>query len=90
MFYKFLAIAADFIPMAIALAGIIMLYKQPQKENHLKATLVLLGVGFIGTGILSWTRVHNETMHAHSDQSTNFSVSHRVTAFRPACTRPDD
>jgi hypothetical protein len=64
MFYKFLAIASDFIPMAIAVAGIIMSYKQPQKESHLKTTLVLLAVGFFGTAILSWTRIHNETVHA--------------------------
>lgn len=64
MFYNFLAVTADFIPLAIAVAGIIMSYKQPQKESHFKTTLILLAVGFIGTGILSWTRIHNETLHS--------------------------
>src|SRR6266571_1505790 len=27
---------------------------------------------------------------ADRDQSTNFSLSHRATTFRPACTRPDE
>lgn len=74
MLYKFLALVSDFIPMAIAVAGIIMSYKQPPKESHLKTTLILLGVGFVGTGVLSWTRTHNEDVHAQEVASQKTAI----------------
>src|ERR1019366_7397295 len=58
-----LSVMADFVPMAIATAGIIMSYKAPKKENHLLATLVLIACGFAGTGILTLARIRSEEAH---------------------------
>jgi hypothetical protein len=74
MFYKILAVVSDFIPLAIAVGGIIMSYKQPPEKSHLKTTLILLGVGIVGTLILSWTRIHNETLHTAEIQSQQQSI----------------
>ena len=58
-----LPILSDFVPIAMALVGIIMSYKQPKRESHLWTTVILLSACFIGTGILSWTRIRNEAAH---------------------------
>jgi hypothetical protein len=55
--------AADSVPMAIALVGIIMSYKQIDKDSHFTATVVLVIVGFVGTSILHWSRTREQAAH---------------------------
>ncbi len=54
---------SDFVPMSIALVGIIMSYKQPREKNHLAATTVLILAGVVGTGVLHWSRARDYAAH---------------------------
>jgi hypothetical protein len=54
---------ADFVPMLIAIAGIIMSYRQPKEKTHGLTTVVLIFVGLVGTGVLSAARTRNDTTH---------------------------
>jgi TctA family transporter len=58
-----LSVMADFVPMAIATVGIIMSYRTPKKEHHLRTTLILVVCGFVGTGILSLARIRSEAAY---------------------------
>lgn len=58
-----LSLMADFVPMAIATVGIIMSYRPPKREQHLRTTLILVVCGFVGTGILSLARIRGEAAH---------------------------
>jgi uncharacterized membrane protein len=58
-----LSLAADFVPMAIAMVGIIMSYRTPKKEHHLRTTLILIACGSVGTGIMSLVRIRSEAGH---------------------------
>ncbi|MGA2182842.1 MAG: hypothetical protein ABSH47_07415 [Bryobacteraceae bacterium] len=58
-----LSLMADVVPMAIAVVAIIMSYKSPKKEHHLRTTLTLIVCGFVGTGILSLARINSEASH---------------------------
>ena len=49
--------------MAIATVGIIMSYRPPKKEQHLRTTLILVVCGLIGTGVLSLQRIRGEAAH---------------------------
>jgi len=44
---SWLSVMADLVPMAIALVGIIISYKIPRKEHHLRTTLILIACGSI-------------------------------------------
>lgn len=54
---------SDFVPMAIAVVGIVMSYKQPKEKNHFAATVVLILSGFVGSGILHWSRTRDQSAH---------------------------
>jgi hypothetical protein len=54
---------ADFVPMLVAIVGIIMSYRQPRQKDHALATFVLIITGLGGTGILSWARLRGEATH---------------------------
>jgi hypothetical protein len=58
-----LSLMADFVPMAIAVVGIVMSYRTPKKEHHLRTTLILFACGFVGTGIMSLARIRGEAAH---------------------------
>jgi hypothetical protein len=58
-----LSVMADFVPMAIAVVGIVMSYRTPKKEHHLRTTLILITCGFVGTGIMSLVRMRGEATH---------------------------
>lgn len=58
-----LPLLADAVPMLIAVAGVVMSYKQPKRENHLVTTIVLIMFGLVGTSVMSWTRIRGEKAH---------------------------
>ena len=60
-----LPLLADAVPMLVAIAGVVMSYKQPKRESHFMATVVLFTVGLTGTGIMSWTRIRSERAHKY-------------------------
>src|ERR1017187_3862924 len=66
-----LSMLADFVPMAIALVGIVMSYRAPKKEHHFRTTVILIGAGLAGTGIMSWTRINNERAHRAEVEKLN-------------------
>jgi hypothetical protein len=58
-----LPLLADAVPMLVAIAGVVMSYKQPKRESHLMTTIVLFAVGVTGTAVMSWTRIRTEHSH---------------------------
>ncbi|MGA8013261.1 MAG: hypothetical protein WB949_12605 [Candidatus Acidiferrales bacterium] len=58
-----LSLLSDFVPMAIAMVGIIMSYLTPKKEHHLRTTLILVVAGLCGTGVMSLNRTRNDAVH---------------------------
>jgi len=68
--------------MAIAVVGIIMSYKQPEKKNHAFTTTVLIVSGLIGTGIMSLARIradaaHNAEVSQQRQDMTNLRVQNK-------------
>lgn len=66
-----LSLMADFVPMAIALAGIIMSYRAPRPEHHHRTTLILIICGLVGTAILSLARIRAEAAHKTETEGLN-------------------
>lgn len=58
-----LSVLADFVPMAVAIVGIIMSYRTPTREHHFRTTLILVFTGLVGTGILTLNRIRNDAIH---------------------------
>lgn len=54
----------DFVPMAVAIVGIIMSYKQPERQNRLRTTLILILTGLSGTLVIAWARHWTEARQA--------------------------
>jgi hypothetical protein len=69
-----LPLLADAVPMLVAIAGVVMSYKQPKRESHLMATVVLFAVGIVGTGVMSWTRIRTERAHRQEVKDLNGRV----------------
>src|SRR5208282_2695605 len=70
-----LSLMADFVPMAIATVGIIMSYRTPKKEHHLRTTLILVFCGLFGTGVLSLARLRNEAAHKSEMDQLNEKIA---------------
>lgn len=70
-FDLFLPLLADLVPLLIAVVGIVMSYRQPRKETHLMATVVLICAGLAGTAIISWNRIRTE--HAHKMETKDLN-----------------
>ncbi len=63
MLDKILSVLQDLIPMAVAIIGIIMSYKQPGSKSHKLTTIVLIVAGLAGSGILTWARMRADSAH---------------------------
>src|SRR5439155_22979784 len=68
----------DAVPMVVAIVGIIMSYKQPERRNHLRTTLVLVSTGILGTVVIAWAR---HRVEEKQNQAESQKVSQMEQAF---------
>ena len=75
---KIVSYLPDAVPMVVAIVGIIMSYKQPERRNHLRTTLVLVSTGILGTVVIAWAR---HRVEEKQNQAESQKVSQMEQAF---------